>query len=408
MQSKLRTVVIVGGGFGGIKAARDLARKSPYSTKIILISNKSYFEYYPALYRVITGSSPIEVCVPLSYMIPKRVEVVLDTVNRVDLTRKEVGTIGGKSFSGDALILALGSETTYFNLPGLDTLSQGFKSIKEALALKAHLSSLFDAHNHPSQNELVSHFHVLIVGGGPSGVEVAGDLATYLRKLAHKFNVDCSLITIDLVQSASRLVPQLPVEVSRRIERQLRLLGVNIFLNRQLVSEELEQVYLKDMSMKAKTVIWTAGTRINQFFGTIAGLTFSEKKRVVVGPYLNAVGFDGVFIIGDAAETPYSGLAQTAVYDGGYVAEYLCRHFTGRNVRPYRAKKNAFAIPVGDNWGVFVYHSFHMYGLLAYFIRHAIDFFYFSQILSPKNFFGLFFQGYKYRKIFQEKLDQKS
>lgn len=399
MQTKQNTVLIVGGGFAGISLARKLSKKLPKDAKVVLISNKSYFEYYPALYRVVTGASPIEVCIPLDYMLGKNVEIVLDTVISVDLDRKEVSTVKGETYTAEKIVLALGSETTYFSLPGVATLSLGFKSVKEALTLKNHLYSLFDGHFHPTQNELVSHFHVAIIGGGPTGVEVAGDLSVYLRRLAKKFHIDPSLITIDLIQAAPRLIPQLPVSVSHRVERQLRLLGVNIFLNRQLVSGGVEQIYLKDMTMKADTVIWTAGTQINKLYGQIKGLVLSEKKRVVVDEYLSIPGHSDIYVIGDAADTKYTGLAQTANYDGSFVAKNIIRLLNGRAQRKYVPKQNAFAIPVGDDWGVFVWHGLHIFGPLAYFIRHAIDFMYFSEILHFTKFFSLFFEGFKYRML---------
>lgn len=399
-----KRVLIVGGGFAGIETARRLAQAKNPNLAITLISNKTYFEYYPALYRVVTGASPIEVCIPLTDMIPDTVEILLDTVIDVNVGQKEVRTISGKILTGDYLVLALGSETTYFNLPGIDTLSLGFKSVKEAVLLKEHLASLFESHEHPSVSELVSHFHIVIVGGGPSGVEVAGDLAIYMRKLARKHSVDESLITIDLIESNARLLPMLPAPVSKRVERTLRLLGVNIFLNRQLVSEEVEQVYLKDMSMKSKTVIWTAGTQINQLFKKIEGLTFSAKKRIEVNEYLEATGFSDIYVVGDPAQTPYSGLAQTAIYDGKYVGSNILRKIHGRRPRKYSPKKVAYSIPVGESWGVFIWHGIRIYGVLAYWIRHAIDFLYFGQILPPSIFFRLFFEGYKYRFNFNKKL----
>ena len=407
METKQNTVLIVGGGFAGISLARKLSKKLPRDAKVVLISNKSYFEYYPALYRVVTGASPIEVCIPLNYMLDKNIEIVLDTVINVDLNRKEVTTVKGDVYSAEKIVLALGSETTYYSLPGVATLSLGFKSVKEALTLKNHLYSLFDGHFHPSQNELVSHFHVVIIGGGPTGVEVAGDLSVYLRKLAKEFHIDPSLVTIDLIQAAPRLIPQLPEIVSRRVERQLRLLGVNIFLNRQLVSGGVEQIYLKDMSMKADTVIWTAGTQINKLYGQINGLQFSDKKRVIVDEYLSIPGYRDIYVIGDAADTKYTGLAQTANYDGGFVAKNIIRLLTGKTQNKYIPKKNAFAIPVGDNWGVFVWNDLHVFGPLAYLIRHAIDFIYFSEILHFTKFFSLFFEGFKYRmlKAHKAKLD---
>ncbi len=391
-------VIVVGGGFAGIETARKVAFRVGRSVQVTLISNKSYFEYYPGLYRVVTGSSPIEVAIPLEEMLPSNVEILVDTVISVDVNTKKVVCQNTGEYTAEYLVLALGSETTYFDVPGLDTLSFGFKSIKEANRLKQHITDLFKTHQHPSQNELISHFHVVVVGGGPSGVEVAGDLAIFLRKIAKLTDVDPSFITVDLIESNSRVVPQLPPDASEKILAQLRKLGVNIFLNRRLEREEVEHVFMKDMSLKANTVIWTAGTRLNRLYSQIEGLEFSENKRVQVDDYLQAHGFKNVYVVGDAANTKYSGLAQTAMYDGAFVSSQIVGQIKGRSQRKiYSPKKVAFCIPVGNNWGVFVYGPIKIYGMLGYFIRHAIDFMYFAGIVAPLKFFSLFVEGWKYR-----------
>ncbi len=391
--------LIIGGGFAGVEAARKLQQQAGKKLSVSLISNKSYFEYYPALYRLITGASPIEVCVPLTDMLPSGVEVILDTVTAVDLTEKKVTCASGKMYEADYLVLALGSETTYFGLPGLSTLSFGFKSAKEAMNLKRHLHLLFADHANPDPREMVAHFHVIVVGGGPTGCEVAGDLVSYLEMLAKHYGVDPSFITVDLIESAPRLAPALPPKVSARVLQRLHSLGVNVFLNRRLESEEVESVYLKDMTMKSKTVIWTAGTKVHSLYEAIPGITFSDKKRVLVDEYLQIVGHENIFVGGDAAATAYGGLAQTAIYDGAYIAEQILRDVDGKLLKSYVPQKTAFAIPVGTGWAVVVAGPIRLYGGLAYLVRHMIDFGYFAKILSVGKLFSLFFQGWKYRSV---------
>ena len=138
VNSKKQRILILGGGFGGIHTVRDLCKKGSELLDITLITNKDYFEYYPALYRIVTGASPIEVCVPLADVIPNKVRVLIDPVLSVDIVKKEVYTESGAVHSYDTLVVALGSETTYFNIPGLQELSLGFKSIPTS-----HFSTTF-------------------------------------------------------------------------------------------------------------------------------------------------------------------------------------------------------------------------------------------------------------------------
>src|SRR3990170_2498990 len=195
-----KKIVIVGGGFGGIRAALDLSKKFPKGlpaeqadTKIILISDKQHFEYYPALYKVASGLSPLEVCIPLAEIFKnKNVEVIKDRVMNADLSKKTLKGESGSNYGFDILILALGSETAYFNIEGLKELAFGFKSINEALKLKRHLHELFESHLVATKEEAVSSLHILIVGGGATGVELARELSFYMQKIARSHKIDPS------------------------------------------------------------------------------------------------------------------------------------------------------------------------------------------------------------------------
>lgn len=397
--SQKKRVIIVGGGFGGIETARALDRYRD-SLEVVLVSDKTYFEYYPALYRLVTGASPIEACVSLDEMLAgTNTEIVHDKIISVDTTEKTCVGESGYVYSGDMLVLGLGSQTAYFNLPGLADLSFGFKSVHEAIELKKHLHDLFASCKEALKDELVSHFHIVIVGGGASGVEVAGDMSAFLKKIAEKHGVSSSLVTIDLIESAPRLVASLPEKASAQIESRLRKNGVNIFLNRTLVREEIESVYMKDMSLDAKTVIWTAGTQVNPFYKTISSLAFNPKGRVVVNEYLEAVGTQGVYVIGDAADTPYAGLAQTAIHNASFVGKDIGRVISEKKRLLYKPLRPVSVIPIGDDWAILSYKSLVVSGWLTYILRHIVDFQYFARTVSVSTLFAIFIRGWKYRSI---------
>ncbi len=380
----MRKVVILGGGFGGIAAAQTLAKlnKDSAADKIILLSNKSHFEYTASLYRVITGRSPMEVCVPLRELFPneKQVQVEIDTITEINLAEKKLVGKSGSHYNYDHLVLALGSETAYFNIPGLEQYSFGFKSIPEALELKNHLHKVIEQGKTAVKDEKTTLGNIVIVGAGPTGTEIAGELSVYLRQLTKKHGLDPSLVTIELIEAAPRILPSLPEELANNVAARLRSLGVNIFTNRTVTSEEIDRVHLKDMEMKTKTLIWTAGVKPNRLLATTKDLPLNEKGKIIVDDHLRLANFLEVQVIGDIAAVQYSGMAQTAIDHGKYVAQFINNPKTGT----HKPKKPAYAVPVGPGWGAVLVGPFHFYGYLGWLIRRAADLRFFSSIL-PLN-----------------------
>lgn len=388
-------ILIVGGGFGGVRCALDLARVKPPEAKIILVNDKAYFEYTPSLYRVVTGKSPLGACVSLKDIFATYdVEIIQDRIVEINLKNKALKGSSGSHYKYDYLVLALGSETAYFNIAGLKEFSFGFKSINEALKLKRHLHELFETCKKGGVEQKICNLHFVVVGGGASGVEIAGELAVYTKHLAEKHNIDPSLITIDLIEAGPKLLAQLPNKVSERVITRLRSLGVNIFLNRTVTKEDIEQVHLKDMEMKTKTVIWAAGVKPNELFSKIEGLELDKKGRVIVDEYLRAKGFDNVFVIGDGAATFYSGLAQTAIREGKFVAKTIVSLIKNKSIRaPYLPREPFYLIPVGPGWAAAVIRKVNLYGKIAWLIRRMADLRFFISILPIHKALSIFWES---------------
>ncbi len=389
-----KKVVIVGGGFGGVGTALSLARRKLPSVKIVLISDIPHFEYHPSLYRVVTGKSPLEVCIPLSEIFKNtNVEVVEDSITHLDTNGRVLKGASESRYSYDFLVLALGSEAAYYNITGLKENTFGFKTIKEALVLKRHLHEVFTKCKDAPKDQKTTLVHIVIIGGGAAGTELAGELAVYAKGMAASHRIDPSLVTIDLFEAASRLLPTLPEDVSKKVHVRLQGLGVNIFLNRAVEKEELENVYLKDMHVKAKTVIWTAGVKPNSFYSTISSFELDKKGRVVVDEYLRAKNLDNVFVVGDAASTENSGTAQTAVLDGLSVVENINRQLHGESLTKAISKKSIFAVPVGPSWAAVPIGNLRFYGRLGWFIRKVADLKYLLSILPLREAFLAFQSG---------------
>jgi NADH dehydrogenase len=195
---------------------------------------------------------------------------------------------------------------------------------------------------------------------------------------------------VDLIEAAPRLLPLLPEDISARVLAHLRHIGVNVFLNRALMKETIEGVYLKDMEMRTDTVIWTAGVMPNKLFAETPALPKDKKGRVAVDEYMEAQGVPNVFVLGDGASTRYSGMAQTALYDGAFAARVIRARSEGKAAPTYVPKPVAYAIPVGRNWAAALFHGLRFYGFVGAWMRRAADFRFFLSILPVRKAIGVF------------------
>lgn len=388
----MHNVLIVGGGFGGIRAAQLLSTHPNLSVR--LIDPKGYMEYHAAVYRLVTGRSTTETCIPYSELLKgRRVELVKDSVTAVDLATKTATGESGSRYVYDSLILAVGSETSYFGIKGVEQHSYGIKTIDEALRLKRHIHEIFSSVITVQQDGKTPALHIIVIGGGASGVELAGELASYTRTLARKNSVDASLITIDLIEAMPRVLPQLPENVSIRALARLRAIGVNVLLNRSVVKEEEGQLFLKDMQMTAKTIVWTAGMKANRLASMVPGITVDKRGRAIVDASLSVSAHEGVYVIGDAAATKYSGMAQTALSDATYVASTIGAKVEGRKIEAYVQPAPAYSVPVGPRWAATVYHGMQFFGFIGWSMRRAADLRAFASLLSPAAAFRAYMGG---------------
>jgi len=391
----MKKIIIAGGGFAGVRAALDLEKKRPPNTKITLISKLPHLEYHAALYRVVTGRNPLEVCIPLAEIFKnKDVEIVEDEIVKLDLADKQLVGKNEAKYKYDYLVLALGSQTSYYGIPGLKNMSYGLKSVNEALRLREHLHELFEkAAKSPDTDKKVTNAHFVVVGGGATGTETAGELASYTDKLSKNHGLPREFITIDLIHSREHLVPNLPEDFSEKIEHRLRHLGVNLFMNRRVIKEDIEKVYLKDMQLKTKTVIWTAGVTLNSLYKDTKELKKDKDGRPFVNTLLEARGNRNVFIVGDAASVKHPGMAQSAISDGRFVAEVIANGIKNKKPPRYRAARLSYSIPVGEGWAATLWHGVAFHGKTGWILRRLADFKFFLSILPPKKAYLAFKSG---------------
>lgn len=374
-------ITIVGGGFGGVKAALELSKDK--KNRITLISDKSDFQYYPALYSSATGHSHLESWVPLGEILAgrKNVMVHIDKIAKIDTKAKKLTSESGNIYDYQRCILALGSVTTYFNIKGIDTYAYGIKSAEEIRELKHHLYTDI-AEKHTVDK------HYVVVGGGPTGVELSAALGAYIKRLCDHYGVKGRPIKIDLIEAAPRILPRMSEAASARVTKRLKKLGVNVQVGKAVESETADEIMVSGKPIKSQTVIWTSGVANNPFFETNKDqFKFAPRGRVAVDQYMRAA--DDVYVIGDNAATLYTGLAQTALHDAEFVAANFKREQRGMRPKEYKAVMPPVVVPVGENWAVFEWHKLRLYGFIGSLLRRAADFIGYNDMLPIGQALGV-------------------
>ncbi len=358
-------VVVVGGGFAGIRVIRGLSGAP--GIDVTLISNQPDFRYSPALYRTATGRRKRESFIPLESLIAgmPNVHFVQATASKINRASKTISTHDGTEYRYDYCVLALGVITNYFGIPGLDEFSYGIKSAHEITRLKHHLHSKLIDSQAMDQN-------YVIVGGGPTGVELAAELGSYLKRIARAHRVRRSKVSLELIEAAPRLLPTLNPRASRLAKSRLRSLHVRVMTNKHVGGETAQTLKVDDRSIPTQTVIWTAGMSNSPFFAHNATqFSFDQKKRVAVDQYLQVDPH--VFVAGDNASTKYGGLALTAVHNATAIAHNIRRLSSGKKARAYKPLKPISAVPLGRNRAIIQYGPFTFDGVLGGVIRRIAD-----------------------------------
>jgi NADH dehydrogenase len=358
-----KKVLIIGGGFGGVKAALELADHRAF--EVTLLSDQENFRYYPTLYNIAVGKSRLGASIPLSEIFEgKKVKIIHAKAVAIDREHRAVKDSAGHNHHYDDLIVALGVVTNFFGIKGLKENSYGIKTLEEAQELRNHLHKQLVDDKKPDVNYVV-------IGGGPTGVELAGALPGYIHHIMKMHGLRDRKIHVDLIESAPRLMPRMPKSYSRAVQRHLRDLGVKLYLNKTVQGQDSDSLTVNDHEINSHTVVWTAGVTNHPFLKE-NGFRLNDRGKAIVNRYLEAE--PRIHIIGDNADTPYSGMAQTALYDGRFVAQNLKRHVEGKPMRIYKPRKPVYVTPAGPGWAAVLWGKFHTYGFLGWGLREAADF----------------------------------
>ena len=388
-------ILILGGGFGGLKCAKILSSRLSKKDEIILIDKSNCHIYPPALYEVVVGElAPEHISFNFNDIIPKGVKFWQDEVialtpknNTLTLSQRGLQTY-------DYLVLALGAETDFYKIPGVATFSKPLKNLSDAIKLKSHIYQEFiDCRNTLSPNNKMCKLRFIIVGGGPTGVELSGALASYANKLCKKFNISPKELEIILLEASSEILAGFSNEFKNRVKRRLKSLGVKIMTNSPVREEHIKEIIIaKDhMNLPSETIVWTAGIKATSVKDHSI-FTTDSKGRIIVNEFLLVPGFKNIFALGDITSfignggRPLPGLAQIAIDQANVVSYNINASINSLHKKKYQPKKWGAIIPVGKYWAALVYGPFHFYGFIGWITRKFVDIRYLYSVLPFSKF----------------------
>lgn len=422
-------VVILGGGFGGVRCALDLARYAGKDLEVTLIDRNSYHLFTPALYEVasaapIKGDNAFHLKLRRSITIPysqifagKKVNIIQAEIASVDLFSKHVVLDGGLNPSGrpniplgnvlgeriafDYCVLALGSQSSDFGISGVREYAYQFKTIDDAIALNQKMFELFREATGDRQDlsEQVLPVRFLIIGAGFTGIELAAELASCARMVSRKLGLDKRAYSLTLFEAAPNILPMVQDAERWKITERLTKLGVAIASDSAIESVLADSIRLKTgQVVKGSVVVWTAGVQPSVVLKSIHGLALTPKNKVVVDNTLNVLDRPDIFAVGDAIEfidsatqKPVPGLAYTAKAQGDLTAKNIIRRMEGRPLKMYQPQYESWVAPVGAKYAVaHISRGATISGIWGWLVRGLVDLRYFLSILPFRQALGLF------------------
>ncbi|MBI4508844.1 MAG: NAD(P)/FAD-dependent oxidoreductase [Deltaproteobacteria bacterium] len=382
--AELPHVVILGGGFGGLKAARAL-RRAP--VRITLVDRRNHHLFQPLLYQVAAAAlSPADIAVPIRSVVRRQrnVRVLLAEAQSVDPTRKQVVFTDGEALDYDFLIVATGATHSYFGHPEWESSAPGLKTIEDALEIRRRVLMAFEAAERESDPERQrAWLTFVIIGAGPTGVELAGAIAEIARQsLVSEFrNIDPRCARVILLEGLPRVLPAYPPKLSEKARRELEDLGVDVRNEARVTSVDRDWVLLGTERIATHTVLWAAGVEASPIARSL-GVPLDKAGRVLVAPDLSIPGHPEVLVIGDLAHYDEDGkmvpgVAPAALQEGRHVAKNIVRTLCGQPRAPFHyVDKGSFAT-VGRNRAVGTIGSrIPLWGFLAWVAWIVVHIFY--------------------------------
>jgi NADH dehydrogenase len=373
-------VVILGAGFAGVAAARALKKSD---ADVVLIDRRNHHIFQPLLYQVATAVlAPSEVAAPIRQLQAKQpnLDVMLADVVGVDPIHHTVDAlfpgIGIRTMRFDLLVVATGTRPSYFGHDEFEAFAPGIKNLADAEAIRTKILSAFEmAEATDDENERARQMNFVLVGAGPTGVELAASIAQMVRvTLRRNFRqIDPATSTITLIEGGDRVLPSFAPSLSKKVARHLARLGVTVLTGIKVDRVDALGVIAAGERISSATVLWTAGMAASPIVNMLGART-DRTGRALVEPSLNLPGQPDIFVVGDAASIqqdgrPVPGVAQAAIQQGHYVGRLIADQIRGREPkRAFRYRDKGNMAVVGKNFAILEAGHLKTAGFLTWFI----------------------------------------
>jgi len=365
-------IIVVGGGFAGLSVVRALAHAP---VDVLLVDRCNHHTFQPLLYQVATaGLAAPSIAAPLRHILRRQrnVTVYLGEVQAVDPHSHTV-TVNDQQQTYDYLVLATGTTHAYFGHESWAAHAPGLKTLEDAFGIRARILNAFEqaemSDDEPSRSAWLSF---VVVGGGPTGVELAGTLAEIARHtLKQEFrHIEPASSRVRLIEAGPRVLPAFPPTLSAAAQRQLERLGVEVVTGRAITAVDAAGVHIGEQRIAARTVLWAAGVAASPL-GRLPGATLDRAGRVQVSADLSVPAHPDIFIAGDLASVagpsgPVPGIAPAAKQMGRHVARTIEARLAGREARAFRYRHHGLLATVGRMAAVVDLGWLRMTGLVAW------------------------------------------
>lgn len=369
-----KKVVIIGAGFGGLNTAKAL-KKSPMD--ILVVDKTNHHLFQPLLYQVASAAlSPGEIGVPIREILRKNsnTTVIMGDARKIDKGGREVIFANGDKVGYDYLVLSVGARHSYFGHDSWEQYAPGLKTIQDALRIREEILISFEtAERLDSPQEASKYLTFVIIGGGPTGVEMAGAIAEIAYKTMFKNfrRINPAKSKIYLVEAAPHILPMYPPALSARAKKDLEKLGVNVLEGTKVTDINEEGAQIEGKFFPCKNIIWAAGNQASPLLKTLDS-PLDRQGRVIVEPDLSLPGHPEVFVIGDAAcvmgkeQKPLPGVSPVAIQEGKYVAKIIKKQIPKEKRKPFKYFDKGSMATIGEGKAVAMIGKLQFTGFFAW------------------------------------------